>query len=313
MNRRIWIALLAAALPLGCSSGPGATPNHGTGSGGAGATSTGSDPSGSGGTGGVDLGFPDAGSASGGSTGSGPSSDALVAIIRDFRLYSAGDPTTNPDFENVPHTDQNGNPNDSYLGPWDDTAIVTDSLGADGKPVYKSAGQTLCTHGKAAFDQWYRDVPGTNLHVDYPLKLSGGNGAAYEYDSDKMGVPYADGSPDKMFFPIDDGSMYATAFGDQGDAHNYSFTVELHTSFTYMGGEFFHFRGDDDVFVYIDGELVINLGGIHGPETAEVNLDTLGLSKGDEHTLDFFSAERHKGGSNILFTTTLGLHPVIPK
>jgi fibro-slime domain-containing protein len=267
--------------------------------------------------GGGGLIFPDAGTGSDGSDGSvgsgGPASNTLTAIIRDFRLYSASDPTTNPDFENVPHTDQLGNPSDSYLGPWDDTGIVTDKLGADGKPVYKSAGQTLSTHGKAAFDQWYRDVPGTNLHVEYPLVLGGGNGVAYEYDSDKMGVSYTPGSTDKGFFPIDDGSPYATAFGDQGDSHDFSFTVEIHTSFTYMGGEFFSFRGDDDVFVYIDGTLAINLGGVHGPETAQIDLDTLGLTKGEGHTLDFFSAERHKTGSNILFTTTLGLQSVVPK
>jgi hypothetical protein len=33
---------------------------------------------------------------------------------------------------------------------------------------------------------------------------------------------------------------------------------------------------------------------------------------GAAHVLDFFSAERRKGGSNILFMTTLGLHPVTP-
>jgi fibro-slime domain-containing protein len=309
MNRRIYCALLAAVLPWGCSNGAGESASHDSGTAGAPGTSTGGN--GSGGSGGSDIILPDAGNGSSGS--GGPTSGALVAIIRDFRLYSAGDPTTNPDFENVPKTDQNGNPNDTYLGPWNDTEIVTDTLGADGKPVYKSAGQTLCTHGKAAFDQWYRDVPGTNLRVEYPIVLSGGNGAAYEYDSEKTGVPFGNGDPVKMFFPIDDGSKYATAFGHQGDAHNYAFTVELHTSFTYKGGEFFNFRGDDDVFVYIDGKLVINLGGIHGPETAQVNLDSLGLTKGSLHTLDFFSAERHKGGSNILFTTTLGLQPVTPK
>src|SRR5437899_844186 len=36
---------------------------------------------------------------------------SLLAIVRDFRFYDAGDKTTNPDFENGPYTDQNGNPN----------------------------------------------------------------------------------------------------------------------------------------------------------------------------------------------------------
>ncbi len=78
-----------------------------------------------------------------------PSSGVLTATLRDFKLYAAGDPTTNPDFENVP-------PGDG----WDDRVIVAAALGADGKPVYKTpGGSTLTTHGKAAFDQWYRDVP----------------------------------------------------------------------------------------------------------------------------------------------------------
>ena len=36
-------------------------------------------------------------------------------------------------------------------------------------------------------------------------------------------------------------------------------------------------------------------------------MDTLGLTKGQQYPLDFFSAERHVVGSNILFQTTLGL------
>ncbi len=74
-----------------------------------------------------------------------------------------------------------------------------------------------------------------------------------------------------------------------------------------MGGETFHYRGDDDVFVYINNQLVINLGGIHDPEIGDVVLDNLGLTKGTAYPLDFFFAERHKGGSNMLFTTTLKL------
>jgi fibro-slime domain-containing protein len=171
---------------------------------------------------------------------------------------------------------------------------------------------SLTTHGKGFFDQWYRDVPGTNIDVSVPIVLSPTADGAYEYDSEKTGVPLSASDPTRMFFPIDDGSPHATAFGNQGDPHNYSFTVELRTQFTYQGGEYFRFRGDDDVFVFIDGKRVIDLGGVHGPETGQVNADDLGLVKGTSYPLDFFSAERHKTGSNILFTTTLALRPAPP-
>jgi fibro-slime domain-containing protein len=261
------------------------------------------------GTGGLDAAARDGGAS--GQFGEGgaladtgaPSSGVLTATIRDFKLYAAGDPSTNPDFENVP-------PGDG----WDDRDIVTSALGADGKPVYKpTTNGTLTTHGKSAFDAWYRDVPGTNLSVAFPMPLLPNADGSFSYDSNVNGVPLSAVDSRRMFFPIDDGSPYATAFGNQGDPHNYSFTLELHTAFTYKGGEVFSFRGDDDVFVYIDDALVINVGGIHVPEQAEIQIDTLNLVKGTEHRLDFFSAERHKTYSNILFTTTLGLRPAPPR
>ncbi|HEX4458598.1 MAG TPA: fibro-slime domain-containing protein [Polyangia bacterium] len=289
------LSIVATGMATGCSSkvevsgGGGGGSSNGGGNAGAGGGSAGGTAGGSAG-----------GTAGGGGTGNGDagtSNGTITLIIRDFKFYSASDPTTNANFENVPSTPS----------PWPDPDIVTTTLGPDHKPVYKNTtGTTLTTHGAASFNQWYNDVAGTNIHVDYPLVLTQAADGSWGYDSNVSGVDYTAGNDStKGFFPIDDGSPYATAFGNQGIDHNFSFTAESHTTFTYNGGETFHYRGDDDVFVYINNQLVINLGGIHDPETGDVALDSLGLTKGQSYPLDFFFAERHQGGSNMLFTTTL--------
>ena len=306
MNRRFATAAAFAGLLVGACGGDHSSNfgKNGNNLGNLGSGSGGSLGNGAGGNGG-------GGNVISGDGGSG----SIEARIRDFRLYSSTDPTTVPDFENPPYNiGPDGGPDQGYQSNWDDPNIVSDTLGSDGKPVYKNAsGTTLTTHGKADFDKWYNDVSNTNYGVDYPLPLTKNADGSFGYDSNLSGVPYnISGQTGDGFFPIDDGSMYQTPFGNQGKPHNYSFTMEIHTVFTYMGGETFNFRGDDDVFVFINKKLVINLGGIHSPEPAQVMVDSLGLTVGDSYPLDFFSAERHVTGSNIEFTTTLQLVSVPP-
>jgi fibro-slime domain-containing protein len=235
------------------------------------------------------------GSTSGGCGGAG---GFVTVSIRDFQMHTAGG--VNPDFENA----------SCCLEP----GIVLSTLGADQKPVYGNhPSGTLTTHGKMWFDQWYNDTPGVNIHVQYPVKLTLSPTGACGYDSLVSGVPTPGTTMALGWFPIDDGTPYATMFGNQGEPHNYSFTTELHTVFTYNGGETFSFSGDDDVFVFIDGTLAIDLGGVHVRTQQAVSLDTLGLTVGHVYPLDLFNAERKTVQSNFSFTTTLQLQAAPPR
>lgn len=265
----------------------------------------------------------------------------IVLTIRDFRPWQAGRSDRSPDFQNplgieAPERFQIFEKQDQptsfrWVEPNDPAnsglSIVLPDLGDDGKPVYNEAAarstgetfegqpRTTTTHGKRYFDMWYHDAPPYNVTLTRELTLTDlGNGLS-GYDSLVSGVPYSDGSGGgtlgtaKQFFPIN-----GDGFGDTpGQAHNYHFTTELHTVFTYRGGETFTFTGDDDVFVFVNRKIVINMGGVRFRGRQSVALDEvaqrLGLVIGQSYPLDLFSAERRTPESNLRFETSLRLRP----
>src|SRR5262249_23861978 len=125
-----------------------------------------------------------------------------------------------------------------------DHAIVEAELGPDNKPVYAGDPATLTTHGKASFDQWYNDADGANRSQPLDLSFS---------ISPNQATNYAFANPD--FHPID-GMLY----GNQGLPHNSDFTVEGHANVLYVGGESYFFSSDDDLWVFLNGQRIVDLG-----------------------------------------------------
>jgi fibro-slime domain-containing protein len=288
-----------------------------------------------------------------------PDQIILKAIIRDFRA-------DHDDFETDHFTgDVNG------LNHEPETGIVKARLDADGKPVYNGHPKkgTKTTSGKAAFDQWYKNNPDREVHCDLVLHHTGDGHYAFE---DRAFFPL---DPYKNKF----GTLYQEIFDDQGrltpvgekvitqnvgvlkdevtkepltweqvegrfrddraKEHNYHFTLEGKTKFTYYGGEIFAFDGDDDLWIFIDGKLVIDLGGLHRSARADLdlNLDSelnrkrnrakqpntlvlklkedlgieneenleLVLEVGKQYDIHMFYAERHTFDSNCCIYTSL--------
>lgn len=284
-----------------------------------------------------------------GGTGVGGGSSCgqvLPVLFRDFKAY--GEAGGHDDFEASARGIKNSD-GSVYKG-WNDVGcgLVEPTLGANGKPtafagtpdampgvdvkpgsgrqqrVVSGAGcypatSGVCTIGLCkpwaistitfaiespnSFSQWYTTVPNVNMEVPGELVLT--------ETTPGSGVSVFDTN---AFFPID-----GKGFGNTpGQQHNYHFTTEIHVKFTYQAQQRFTFRGDDDLWIFVNNKLALDVGGQHQALEGTIDFDaqaaTLGITPGTSYQMDIFHAERQTTESNFRIETNIKcFDPVIVK
>lgn len=238
------------------------------------------------------------------------SCDTLLEMtVRDFD-------TTHPDFERA----------DPGWGPLQ--GVVASTLGTDKKPVFQNVNGTHQISQDEAqkqaytftinnwtntenpmfstaesFNQWYQD---DTHRYEKTLQLKPLDSEPGTYYFDSLEEPYSN------FFALSPSEGYGVTpqnTGTNPNNQNFLFTTEIHLRFEYVQGQVFKFSGDDDLWIFVNGKLALDLGGLHSRFNGSINFDTqaaaLGITPGETYDMDIFHAERHTMESNFRIETNI--------
>jgi fibro-slime domain-containing protein len=204
-------------------------------------------------------------------------------------------------------------------------------LDADGKAIpctSKTATTTECTSRDAKSMEMLRCFldpanPDTYQAIYITQKLDG-NPLWFPCDGDTTITPKTEfeGAKVPPMYEVgkDEGGTWPYDFIDPnktGDAlnavsnrvpHNFSFTTEVRYWFKFETGKTYQleFVGDDDVWVFVNRRLAVDIGGVHMPVKDSVDLAAkakdLNLKAGSVYEVAVFSADRHRDVSTYKLT-----------
>ena len=141
----------------------------------------------------------------------------------------------------------------------------------------------------------------------------------------------------ESYYFVDDGMRTYTEEYGTYQGRNYNYVMVSNGEFVYYADEglFFEFEGDDDVYLFINGELVLDIGGAHAITSVRFDINDyvewaggvieayegdntqgyteadyarakkLALTEGQVCSFDFYYMERHGYGANCRIVTNL--------
>ena len=167
--------------------------------------------------------------------------------------------------------------------------------GYDGVTYNANDGSISHVNGSSSKDMvYYTTVSDTTLHPFLPTTGS----TTFQ----QTNTPYF----------LDSGASERSAASFETQiGRDYSYSMEGHGQFVFNAEDnlYFTFEGDDDVYLFINNKMVMDIGAAHSITTSTFNLNDYikecGLKDGEMYDFDFYYMERHSYGANIRIETNI--------